>query len=115
MKDERNNMDELFSEGLGDFSPAPPTELWERIEATLPAPVPVTPPIPVSGSARLVTIGIAAAVISGLAVLWFLNSNTEPKINNTSIEQVTPTNDITIIPAEPVNPEDYRLSWKVQI
>ncbi|MBK6347643.1 MAG: outer membrane beta-barrel protein [Bacteroidales bacterium] len=107
MKDERNNMDELFSEGLGDFSPAPPTELWERIEATLPAPVPVNPHIPANGSSRLVTIGIAAAVITGLALLWFLNSNTEPKINNTSIEQVTPTNDITIIPAEPVNPGGF--------
>jgi len=104
MKDERNNMDELFSEGLGDFSPAPPPELWERIEAILPAPVPVTPPILVSGSARLVTIGIAAAVISGLAVLWFLNSNPEPTNNNTSIQQVTPTNDNTGIPGESVNP-----------
>jgi hypothetical protein len=95
MKDERNNMDKLFSEGLGDFSPAPPPELWERIETSLPAPVPDTPAIPVSGSARLITIGIAAALLTGLAVLWFLNGkDTGSEKKETIIQNITPANEI---------------------
>jgi hypothetical protein len=109
MKDERNNMDKLFSEGLGDFSPAPPPELWERIEAILPAPVPVTPPIPVSSSARLVTIGIAAAVLTGLAVLWFLNGkDTGSEKKETIIQHDIQAKEIANKPKEPViNADKY--------
>ncbi len=76
MKDERNNIDKLFSEGLGDFNPAPPPGMWERIE----------PIVSVAGKdreagymppRRLLLPLIAAAVLSGIALLWLMRS-TEP-------------------------------------
>jgi len=74
MKDERNNLDELFREGLGDFSPAPPPELWERIDAAVPVTGPATVS-PAKGLGRIVVIGIAASVITGIALLWFFAGN----------------------------------------
>ncbi len=74
MKDERKNIDELFSDGLGDFSPAPPPELWERIDAAVPLTGPAKVP-PAKGQGRLVVIGIAASVITGIVLLWFFAGN----------------------------------------
>ncbi len=84
MKDERKNIDELFSEGLGNFSPPPPPEMWEKIGAGLPAVNPA--PATVSGSGRMLLIGIAAAVFTGIALLWYFSGNSitemEPEVAN---------------------------------
>lgn len=86
MKDERKNIDELFSEGLGNFSPTPPPDLWDRIGTGLPASGPA-PVIPASGTGRLPLIGIAVAVITGIAVLWFLMSNNNSKTEKSETVQ----------------------------
>ncbi len=75
MTDERKNIDELFSQELGEFSPAPPPELWERIEAALPVPA-SEPVMPGLGSGRVALIGIAAAIIAGLLLVWLLKEDT---------------------------------------
>lgn len=85
MNDERNKMDELFREGLGDFNPTPPPGLWERIDAVIPVPVPVPP---ASGSGRLLMIGIAALLFTGLILLWwFTGSGPESSEKNNNIRQ----------------------------
>lgn len=80
MKDERNNMDELFREGLDDFNPTPPPDLWERIDAALPP----APPAPVTQriSRRVVQLGLAALIITGISVLWYFFDN-----NSSTVEQ----------------------------
>lgn len=91
MKDERKEIDELFSDGLGNFSPAPPPDLWDRIGTGLPASGPA-PETPVSGWGRLPVIGIAAAIIAGLALLWFLTGQYNPvtEKNNTTQQHEMP-------------------------
>ena len=80
MKDERNKMDEFFKEGLGDFNPTPPPDLWERIDAALPpaTQAPVAPWI----SRRVVYLGLAALIITGISVLWYFVDN-----NSSTVEQ----------------------------
>lgn len=86
MNDERKKIDELFSEGLGNFSPAPPPDLWERIATGMPASGPV-PATPVSGWGRRPVIGIGAAIFAGLALLWFLTDHFNPVSENTNTAQ----------------------------
>jgi hypothetical protein len=84
MKDERNKMDELFREGLGDFNPAPPPNLWERIDAGIQAPP--TPPAP--GSGRVLLIGTAALFFTGMVLLWwFTTKGPERSGKNENIRQ----------------------------
>jgi hypothetical protein len=84
MKDERNKMDELFREGLGDFNPTPPPELWERIDAGIPAPPPPSAP----GPGRVLLIGTAALIITGVVLLWlFTAKGPERSGNNENIRQ----------------------------
>lgn len=77
MKDERKNIDQLFSEGLGDFKPAPPPELWKKIGASLTV-SPPAPVIPAISIGRIVLIGVAAAVLTGLALLWYFSGHNNP-------------------------------------
>ncbi|MHC1777488.1 MAG: hypothetical protein AB9834_18960 [Lentimicrobium sp.] len=87
MNDERNKMDELFREGLGDFNPVPPPGLWERIDAGIPAPTPVSVPS-TSGSGRLLMVGISALLFTGLILLWwFTGSGPESSEKNNNIRQ----------------------------
>jgi hypothetical protein len=77
MKDERNKMDELFREGLGNFKPTPSPDLWERIDAGIPAPTP--PPVsPASGSGSMLLIGIASLFFTGMVILWWFTGK-EPE------------------------------------
>jgi len=85
MNDESKNIDNLFSEGLGNLNPTPPPELWEKIGAGIPTQAPV---VPVLGTGRIVAIGISAAVIFGLAILWVLTGNNSPEPKQTeSVQQ----------------------------
>jgi hypothetical protein len=70
MKDKRNKIDDLFREGLGKLNQAPPPDLWERIDASLPSipPARKTPLIP----RRFLQTGAAAAIIAGAFILWFI-------------------------------------------
>lgn len=103
MKDERNNIDKLFSDGLGDFNPAPPPELWDRIGTEIPAPLPLAPGAATNGLSRLIFLGIAAAFFTGLAVLWFVadNNNAELQKNNSLLQSKKTDAGITDI--KPIN------------
>ncbi len=87
MNDERNKMDELFREGLGDFNPTPPPGLWERIDAGIPVPAPSSAP-QASGSGRALLIGIAALLFTGMILLWWFTGNgPDPTVKNKTIRQ----------------------------
>lgn len=101
MKDGKNSIDELFNDGLGGFNPSPPPEVWKRIEASLPGPLPAPASSKVSGSSGKIFVGIAAAVITGLALLWFLKSNDHETGNITQFNRQT----ISDNPKTPINDE----------
>lgn len=90
MKDERKNIDQLFSEGLGDFSPAPPPELWGKIAASPPLPV-----SPASSAGHILLIGIAAALLTGIVLLWYFSgqNNADQGDINTVQQAKTPVID----------------------
>lgn len=78
MTDERKNIDKLFSDSLGNYSPTPPPELWSRIDAASP---PSGKTMKTSGSAStywMIAV-ISTVVISGLAVLWYFSAQTAHK------------------------------------
>lgn len=77
MKDERKNIDQLFSEGLGDFKPAPPPEMWEKIGTGLSVSTPGTVS-PARNIGRIVLIGVAAVVLTGIALLWYFSGHNNP-------------------------------------
>ena len=80
MKDERNNIDKLFSEGLGDFSPAPPPGMWDRIETGMSA-TESSRQTGYSRSGKIILPMIAVVFLAGIALLWMqheVHPTTEP-------------------------------------
>lgn len=81
MKDAQNNMDNLFREGLKDFSPAPPEGLWKQIESALP-PSPPALPEASSGISGKTWWGAGFLLVAGLvSILWFFNKPDHTEVN----------------------------------
>lgn len=81
MKDAQNNMDDLFREGLNNFSPAPPEGLWEQIESALP-PSPPALPGASSGISGKIWWGAGILLVAGLvSILCFFNNPDHTEVN----------------------------------
>lgn len=80
MKDERNNIDELFRDSLSDLNPPPPPDVWTRVDAALPpsGSAPVSVPI----GKRWILAGLGGLLITSIALLWFFNTRINTETDN---------------------------------
>jgi hypothetical protein len=80
MKDERNNIDDLFREGLSDLNPPPPPDVWTRVDAALPpsGSAPVSLPM----GKRWILTGFGGLLITSIALLWFFNARINTETEN---------------------------------
>jgi len=77
MKDERNNIDDLFREGLSDLRPAPPPGVWERVDSALPASASKPGSIPTGRGWMLA--GFGGLLLTTIALLWFFAGRLNPE------------------------------------
>lgn len=93
MKDERNNIDELFRESLNDLRPAPPPGVWERVDSALPASG--STPVSIPTGRRWMLAGFGGLLLTTIALLWFfasrINPETEKADSSSPMQQSTET------------------------
>ncbi|PKP49973.1 MAG: hypothetical protein CVT94_03255 [Bacteroidetes bacterium HGW-Bacteroidetes-11] len=80
MKDERNNIDDLFREGLSDLNPPPPPDVWTRVDAALPPSG--SAPVSVPMGKRWILTGFGGLLITSIALLWFFNARINTETEN---------------------------------
>jgi len=80
MKDERNNIDDLFREGLSDLNPPPPPDVWTRVDAALPPSG--SAPVSVPMGKRWILTGFGGLLITSIALLWFFNARLNTETEN---------------------------------
>lgn len=69
MNDERNHIDNVFREGLDNFTPPAPPDLWATIESEI---QPGAAPAVYRGYRRILWVAVAVLVLTAIS-LWLLN------------------------------------------
>lgn len=85
MNDDRNTVDRLFSEGLGNYNPSPPPELWKKIDGRqMSAPADFPP----AARTRYRAIGLLVLLMSGFIAFWYFEFlKTTPSGPNAAAEK----------------------------